>query len=322
MYKDCLVSDVNKFLYGLEADLNSQKPKLLSDVQTLQIYLSPNRGVASYWDLLLRKARWEDIGCAREIMPGITSEFTDIAAFDYLQNEIAGHRFQQGPRVRPGLFQSLRRVCMSTNGDQRWGTHHDHHTIDQYFQLAWLPTILLGLPSVDHYCQSIMLGPLAVTNTLHIPTHPPKVATYHSPHRWGFWDLNKLPPIIKGSVNRYMSPHPIILHNIDDGELRMTAGVRSAFHPLLEMLEVFGRVLVQKGDRVEGHHMDTSMYAETTIEVYNFIQLGSGGNTRSDLAQLQKVLDSVVDTWKVVLKDKADCPPCSACGFEYPGSEW
>ena len=301
-------------------NVNSQKAKYLSEVHTLRVYLSPNRDDASYFDLLFRKARWEDIGCARGIIFGITSEFVDIAAFDYVQNEIAGHRVRQGSRVRAGLLKSLKQVSMSTAGDQSWGAHPEHHIIDRYFQLAWLPTILLGLPSVQHFCQSNMLGPLAITNTLHVPTHPPTIATYHYPHAWGFWDLNKLPPIIKGSINRYMSPQPTILHNIGDDELRMTAGVRSAFNPLLQMLEVFTPVLVQKGDSIEAHHIDTSMYDRTVVEVYNFIQLGFGKNTKRDLAQLQKVMDRVLGPWegKVFLREMAQCPPCSACGYGYP----
>ena len=320
LYKDCLISDVNKFLYGPEMNADSQKRKLLSEVHTLRIYLSPNRDDASYFDLMLGKARWEDIGCARQIIPGITSEFVDIAAFDYVQNEIAGYRLRQASEVQSESYKSFKRVSMSAAGDQSWGTHSEHHIIDQYFQVAWLPTILLSLPSVDHYCQSSMLGPLAITNTLYIPTHPPKIATFHASHRWTIYDLSRLPPIAKGSINRYMTPHPMIVHSSDPGDLTMTGWLRSAFHPLQKMLECSKPVLVREGDQVETASMATSMTAGTTIEVYNYIQLGWGRNSSNDLAKLQKALDTLAGPWegKVFLKEREDCPPCSACGFEYP----
>jgi hypothetical protein len=33
---------------------------------------------------------------------------------------------------------------------------------------------------------------------------------------------------------------------------------------------------------------------------------------------IQKLLDQTIDRWKgrVILKNREDCPPCSACGFK------
>lgn len=211
---------------------------------------------------------------------------------------------------------------MTTTGDQTWGKHPRHHIIDGYSQFAWLPSVLLALPSVKHYCQSSMLGPLAIANCLYKPTNPPRTATFHYPHPYGFWDLNKLPPIVLGSINRYMTPQCTTLYSVsDDDEIRMTGGIRFAFEPLIEMLESFKPVIVQKGDQMAGQHIDTSMTANTVIEVYNYVQLSTNTSApTSNLSKLQRALDRVAGpSWegRVFLKNKEDCPPCSACGFKY-----
>jgi hypothetical protein len=324
LYRDCLVSDANKLLYGPRRGIDSEKPELLSKIKTLRIYHSNTRKGASYADLVSGKCRWKDIGFSREIIPKISAEWVDITALEYHQDEIAGNRFQQGPRLRAGIFGSLERICMTTTGDQSWGTHLQHHIVDQYFGHAWLPTALLNLPTAQHYCQSSMLGPLAIPNMGYRPTYPPKIVTFHYPHPYGFWDPNKRPPIVFGSINRFMSPNPFVLHIPDGGNMRMVGGLREVFSPLLNMLDFFEPVSFQTGDEIHSQYLDNESQIDPTItgtilEVYNFIDLRGRGSSAKNLAKLQKVLDTVLGPWtgKVILKEKSDCPPCSACGYAY-----
>jgi hypothetical protein len=274
--------------------------------------------------LVSGKCRWEDIGYSREIIPKISSEWVDITALEYHQGEIAGNRFLKGPRLRAGIFGSLNRICMTTTGDQSWGTHLQHHIVDQYFNIAWLPTALLNLPTVQHYCQSSMLGPLAIRNSGYRPTYPPKIVTYHYRHPYGFWDPNKRPPIVFGSINRFMSPNPFVVSIPGGGDLRMVGGLREVFLPLLDMLDFLVPVSFQKGDDIISRYLDDESQIDSTIigtvlELYKFIELRGRGSSAENLASLQKALDAVLGPWtgKVILKDKSECPPCSACGYAY-----
>jgi hypothetical protein len=286
---------------------------------------------------MYRTVRWADVGCTREIIAGIPSEWADNSAVEYVQNELATHTIQREPKLQTDFLKSLKRVCMTTTGDQSWGTHPEHHQIDRYSEFAWLPVFLLALPNVEHYCQTSMLGPLAITNSTHKPTHPPKIATFHCLHPFGFWDMEKLPPVVLGSTNRYMSPTCKTFNTLGD-DLDMDDALYEAFKPLIGMLFAGGYGYVQEGDHVRSRQILTEEIDGTVVEVYNFIQhqnIRTMGMTRtaagqwssinrtaapsSDLARLQESLDSLIGAWKgkVFLKNKADCPPCSACGHMY-----
>jgi hypothetical protein len=121
-----------------------------------------------------------------------------------------------------------------------------------------------------------------------------------------------------------MSPNPFVLHIPGEGNMRMVGGLREVFLPLLNLLDFLEPVSFQKGDEIHSQCLDDESQIDPTItgtilEVYNFIDLRGQGSSAKNLAKLQKALDTVLGPWtgKVVLKDKSDCPPCSACGYAY-----
>jgi hypothetical protein len=62
------------------------------------------------------------------------------------------------------IFPRLKRVTMSESGDQSWGSHSSDYDLVNSLEPSWLGFTLLDLPSVEHYCQSTIYGPLALTS--------------------------------------------------------------------------------------------------------------------------------------------------------------
>jgi hypothetical protein len=322
LYKDCLVSDVNKFLAGLEKGPFSRKSQALTTTKTLRIYASQHRQGATYKDLFVGTAEWLDVGNARGIDHGVSSEMSDQISFDYFRNDVAALRIKLGKAKRNAVFGSVERICMTSTGDQNWGTHHSHPATDNNFTTPALPIRLLCLPSVKHFCQSIMRGPLSLGWCTLKTKNPPKIATFHT-HHINLWaDKNNLPPIILGAVNRYMSTG-MRFHTITP-DLIWTEGTAEIFTPLFNFV-AGPSVGIENDGHMDSVQADTVSFANTSIEVYNFVDWYPGPTadpnlTRAErLALVQKFVDKHLGKWKgrVTLKDKADCPPCSACGYAY-----
>jgi hypothetical protein len=129
-----------------------------------------------------------------------------------------------------------------------------------------------------------------------------------------------------GSINRYMfDDYRSISSNTDTGETLDINRLSGLFEPILRMLPGLDEPQDDDSDTV------TDRIEQTTIEIYNYIRHvnmqkvirrlvtdgGDGSILPSDLRHIQKLLDSMLGKWKgrVILKNREDCPPCSACGF-------
>jgi len=167
-----------------------------------------------------------------------------------------------------------------------------------------------------------MLGPLSLGWTTIKLKDPPKVVTFHTSHTNLWADKDNLPPIILGAVNRYMSTG-LTYHTITP-DLIWNEGTARVFMPLLAFF-TSQSVGIENDGYLDSISEDTVSFAGTTIETYNFVDWYPGPTahpnlTRADrLALVQKFVDKHLGKWKghVTLMDKADCPPCSACGYAY-----
>jgi hypothetical protein len=249
----------------------------------------------------------------------------------------------------------LKRVCMTANGDQIWATEPDDEPYARDLAISVLPFALLNTPSVDHYCQTSLCGPLALRSAIYAVDYPPRIATFHPvcpPLR--SWH-QELPTIVLGATNRYMfpqhhrswGPDEVIqwLHEQDLTDrifdpliatLSRDRGV-SVFDPSClhrDLPMVLGPSFTQRGLRVDDIAISDSDGNGTIIELYNYVRrypivdgesvTGAcdpwlGPLPECDLAPLPAILDSLlIPMWrgKVVLKNLEDCPPCSACDGE------
>ena len=225
--------------------------------------------------------------------------------------------------MRPGLFGSLERICLTTTGDQSWGTRLEHYDLF-YSRGPVLPEALLRIPSVKHYCQSSLLGSLAIPNAPLKVTPRQDIVTLHNFPRSAELIEALCYPMVLGSVNRYVSSAPHILHMLD-GEFHSTAtDFRDATREIFDLLERPEMILSYEGITTRPIEFKDSMMEGTTLEIYNFIRLEGTGTQAEGLTKLQSSLDdmaggSIPGFWKgkVFIKAKEDCPPCSACGLHF-----
>ena len=130
--------------------------------------------------------------------------------------------------------------------------------------------------------------------------------------------------MVLGSINRYVSSAPHILHMLD-GEFHSTAtDFRDATREIFDLLERPEMVLSHDYDPIKPIAFEESMMEGTTLEFYNFIRIEDTGTRAEGLKKLHNALDSMAGGgipgfWKgkVFIKAKEDCPPCSACGLHF-----
>jgi hypothetical protein len=93
-----------------------------------------------------------------------------------------------------------------------------------------------------------------------------------------------------------------------------------------ELLWNFGHILEKADGGLRTLRMYQASFEGTTLEIYNYVShkryTKSTDGTVSlthHLSEAQKECDQFAGKWKgkVFLKNKEDCPPCSACGLKY-----
>ena len=239
---------------------------------------------------------------------------------------------------------------MTGAGDQSWGEQNPDYKLpfDQYRHLSWqdklandarkfdtrpIPHFLIGLDRVKHYCQTAIVGPLALANEILRPPNIPEIVTYHlSPRPF---DAGKLPPMVPGAINRYVfQVCGYCRFSEGNGDVERPEAVKEILMPILELLERRYRVLC-----FDQYHFDlvpirpgVVNFEDTVIELYGYtrhiqVHIADGKATfdykhgPSNLKGIQDQLDLLIAHWKgkVFLKNIEDAPPCSACGSNSTG---
>ena len=243
------------------------------------------------------------------------------------------------------IMPRLEKLVMGGIRDSLWTTYPlgwEFHTYDR--QLAH---ILIDLPSVKHYCQSIQVGPLALPAGLLALNTPLETFTYHavpghgpSPHSGG------MPPVIIGAVNRYYFSGNHTLVSMDGIEPLVSQ--KELFCIQLLILQMFHQPVTLPARNTEPSHLNHGITAQaaqdTTIEIYDYIRHvrihppevgptwpfydgkahGLADRPAESLQVIQEKLDELMDAkWKgmVSLKNREDAPPCAACDLD-PKEQW
>ena len=328
LYRDCLVGDFDDFVSDVSS--NPRKIDLLNRVKSLRLYQ------ADY--LLLKEPTYEELLSVGEWrFLGVKSHIKDCWAslmLAFNDNRFAD-RYLSGPActalqsgadsltLSQSIFKSLDRVIMS--GETKsfpWGTNQFQFTMfDDPLNAAPIPSFLASLPSVKHYCQCSPTGPLALPNHIIKIDNPPDIVTFHPPYMLEQCGPQWLPPIILGATNRYIfNRNGMTGTTTDTGEGLDYDSLAPFMSPLVAML--LDRMVLDVSS--DTHHYGTFgsvSLDKTTIEVYDYIRHFNLSDTRkdppSDLRHIQRKFEETIGRWKgkVFLKNREDCPPCSACGF-------
>jgi hypothetical protein len=231
--------------------------------------------------------------------------------------------------VSHSAFTSLQSVIMTREAESfPWGvTQAQFNIYKDILDPPPIPLFLANLPSVKHYCQFSPVGPLALPNqTLQIG-YPPEIVTIHHPglitDLGPFWR----PPIVLGSTNRLMCNGTHFYLSSDTPGTTVPSGKRYRWFWALEKMLNENSVLHLGVNQHTTVPFNSVSIENTKIEIYDYIRhctfsgaadIQTADSRPTDLSQIQALLDARIGRWKgrVFLKNREDCPPCSACGFE------
>ena len=240
LYDDCLVGNLDTFIQDISS--NPRKVDLLGRIKTLRLYEADTSLLKepTYLQLVF-KGEWPYLVAKRK-----AKDFYRPLQLAMQQDGFAD-RFLYGPAVRalklatikgPALSH-LHRITMSAEETSTtWGSFQSEITsFAERLEPAPVPLFLLGLPSVQHYCQRLPTGSFALPNHVIKVDSPPAIVTIHTPKMLSKDGLIWLPPIVLGATNRYMFRcEDTLLCSIHAEEDKMTSRIPQVLHRLQVML--------------------------------------------------------------------------------------
>jgi hypothetical protein len=246
-------------------------------------------------------------------------------------------------------FAKLERVIMNGDGDQSWGDYEHDFTLpadalpwpspvwDEYgypnaLSTKPMPHLLLNLESVKYYCQSSIGGPFALKADYLQPFHNPKIVTFHTRTQVVGPTIYRTPPLVIGSVNRYIFDCPRYVTTEGNGDVIDYQQIEKLLLPIQGLLMLRPDALFLYPDSyqfIPFEDEEQVPLGDTTIELYNYyrhivpsdLRCDSDGQPivgPSNLKGMQAHVDRVAGRWKgrVILKNLEDMVPCPACGIQ------
>lgn len=203
------MTDIKSFVRGL---ISTSKPRYLGTVQSIQLCHRDLSVPISYAGLLSEQPDWQHAGTKRKprdredtmAYSSIAKEADDVLYAWKLLNQAEAQAQAKGTKGGSVVMPKLRRVTMAPNQERLWNHVFDASRLDHRKLSRPLPLQLLSQPSVEHYCQSMLLGPLALPNGIIKLDNPPKVFTYHSKSTGPEAAEALRPPIVLGAINRHI----------------------------------------------------------------------------------------------------------------------
>jgi hypothetical protein len=328
LYRDCLVGDIDTFAQDISS--NPRKTELLGRVRTLRLYQRDYYllNEPTYVELIVQ-GKSQFLGLkefGNDYYAGLRQAFHDLESADrYLSGPTTRAlktALSKDPSPNSKVFANLERVIMSGEYDTfPWGRSQAEFDIfTRSLPLSPIPLFLANLPNVKHYCQWTPTGPLALPTRIIKMDNPPDIVTIHYPHMLEDWGPQWLPPIVLGTTNRYMFRSNNAACSRDNGESMSFDQLAYFVAPMMTMLGPHP-VLHIKSDGHMYIPFDSVSLKNTRLEMYDYIRhrnfLDESDDPPSDLTHIQRLFDERIGRWKgkVFLKNREDCPPCSACGF-------
>jgi hypothetical protein len=242
-------------------------------------------------------------------------------------------------------FPMLRSVSLGGYGDFHWtsiAARRMEPTLLAGFGLdnfEGIPRYFLGHSTIEHLCQSVNYGPLALSALIYKPATPLKVYTYHVRYPPDACVCGQeVAPIIVGAINRYYFVNAFTV-NESHAKIWSRSRQRRKFLIGAILKSLTSREMIVS-THTFGSYREYKNYIpvdNTVIELYDYIRFVKpvtedpncsaaqrGYTARAcraaqPLTDIQVELDnSLPHEWrgKVLLKDREEAPPCTACGFD------
>jgi len=200
-----------------------------------------------------------------------------------------------------------------------------------------LPHLLINLPNVKHVCQTNRDGPHALMEGVYRPSHPPAVFTYHCNLPYELCTCTEdLGPIVLGAINRH---YYTCVFAVDHMPFVNPWGVMQDSVRIEKIVQRLHCLVIslKDGEQSMASEADGDVdLGSTTLELYDYVRYRAtppdgrpklvftrGQSLRASqpaatMAPFQALLEKALPKrWKgrVVLKDREDAPPCTACGL-------
>jgi hypothetical protein len=346
LYKECVTNDFPTFAFTLGSNANTET------TNRLHLFQKRHSWEPSYEKIF--EDGWAEFDCKSE--PESIQENHSLNSMRYECWDLieAGIKIRQLLNSGTGnILPKLQFVSMGGigeqifNGPQGWILNKD---LDNEFIMGikLLAPALLDIPSVQHYCQAVAHGPLALPGRTIISQSALKTFTLHH-HRERLifcncersCDHTHSPPIILGAINRYYCQNRG--YDSDPITPQFANGwSRKILMPILQMLcrpvlsiadPETGKMLPFKGE------ITAELLEGTQIEIYNiFRTYRADKSLRKKIKKNKKIvetlppqslswfqntlegyLDQCCSGWvgRVKFYNREDAPLCPACGYDF-----
>jgi hypothetical protein len=296
-------------------------------------------------DLLRGRARWEIYGAMRfpHDNEKLSYQRRFAAGMSHGLMEPLTSRIQNETSTGESTLPLLKTVSMGGYGDSTFGCLRPDYAIAKAIPHDRLSLALLSLPTVEHYCQHMSMGPLAVAEEIFKPLNPPKTVTFHYAFPETEFSEVLLPPIILGATNRFIYCSPLRFGTsrpLTPSELvessKSILGLIGAFLSTRQRVteEVKPGTPVGSSGDIPGTNkipFDQVSLDGTYIEIYNQIRnveaKGTAPAPRDEpgwpfspeaYKAMEKEGDKLWGRWKgrVKIRNREDIPACPVCGFD------
>ena len=334
LYANCLMGNLSSLYFGLGTVNN-----LIQKIDRLHLYSGSHSNEPTYADLLYYPSYvWRHFKT-----PNHPINLTDGCAEYCLHDEmlmswkVAARLHSMHEDENPVLW-GLKTVCLGDIPNVSWSMPNARRADNQTGTSNRgqddppIGRLLLGLPNVEHVCQSVRFGPYALDYSVHFTRYSSFFYNWHP----RFPDVRCLcsvdmGPVVLGATNRYYYPCLFAIENVPANQWNPEVeGARIA-----RIVRCLSVVNVK-----DGHiHLPDAPpqkfdLGKTKLEFYDYIRYvdpvpglnteDEGRNDRAcrpatSLARIQALLDECLpECWRgrVILKDREDAPPCTACGLD------
>jgi hypothetical protein len=303
--------------------------QLIQKIDRLHLYSGPHLEEPSYADMLdYPDDTWYRFKTPHRPIKWINGA-TEWSLHDDMINSLkVSFRLKRMYDQKCPVLWGLRVLCLGDIPNVTWSMP-DARKADTYTGQSHrgpddppIARLLVDLPSIEHVCQSVRFGPYAFDYSIHNARYKTlDIFSWHpkSPAVRCTCTV-EMGPMVLGAVNRYYYPCLFAVENVPAVE----------WDPSEEAARIARLVeCILCVNIIDGH-----VHLPTKLEFYDYIRyvdpvpgLKTEDEDRTDracrpatsLARIQALLDECLpECWRgrVVLKDREDAPPCTACGLD------
>lgn len=335
LYANCLMGNLSSLHFGLGSG-----NQLTQKIERLHLYSGPHLAEPSYADMLdFPDDTWIRFKTPHRPILWINGATEWSLHDDMIMSLKVSIRLKRMYDEKCPVLWGLRILCLGDIPNVTWSMPDARRADTQTGQSRRghddppIARLLVDLPNVEHVCQSVRFGPYAFDYSIHNARYKRlDIFSWHPK----FPALRcactvEMGPMILGAINRYYYPCLFAVENVPAAEWNPSEEAAR----IARLVECISCVNIIDGHiHLAGSPPQRFDLGKTKLEFYDYIRYvdpvpglnteDEGRNDRASrpatsLARIQALLDECLpECWRgrVILKDREDAPPCTACGLD------